>query len=55
MIKKYQNHTVQTNQRPCVEEQHNNHKTPGRQNSKATNSLIHIKMIAKLEKTQRNA
>ena len=32
----------------------NSHKTPGRQ-SKATNSLFPIKMIAKLERTQSNA
>ena len=54
MIRKYHNHTLQTNLRHSVEEPHNNnnHKTPGRQ-SKPTSSLFPIKMIAKLEMTQR--
>ena len=56
MIKKYNNHTQQTNPRHCEEKQQNtnSHKTSGRQ-SKATSSLFLIKMIAKLERTQSNA
>ena len=55
MIRKYHNHKLQTNPLHREEEPNNNHETPGRQKSKATTSLITIKMIAKLEWTQRNA
>ena len=54
MISKYHNHKLQTNPWHREEEPHNNNETPGRQ-SKATNSLLPIKMIAKLEWTQSNA
>ena len=57
MIRKYHSHTLQTNPRYCEEEpqKNNNRKTPGRQKSKATRSLITIKMIGKLERTQSHA
>ena len=54
MIKKYQNHKLQTNLWHHEEEPHNNHETPGRQKRKATNSLFSIEMIAKLEWSQSN-
>ena len=55
MIRKYHNHTLQTNPRNRGEEQHSNYKTPGRQQNKATNSLFPINLTAKLERTQSNA
>ena len=54
MIRKYHNHTLQTNPRHRGEEPHNNHKTPGIQR-KASSFLFPIKVIAKLERTQSNA
>ena len=47
MIRNYHNH--KTEKEPDI-----NHKTPGRQKSKATISLFPIKMITKLEWTQSN-
>ena len=55
MIKKYQNHKLQTNLRHREEEPHNNHETQKDKQSKATSSRFPIEMIAKLEWTQRNA
>ena len=55
MVRKYHNHKLQTKPWHREEEPHNNHETPDRQQSKATSSLFPIKMIAKLERTQRNA
>ena len=60
MIRKYHNHTQQTNPH-YQEEEHqnnNNHKITIHQEdtqSKATSSLFPIKMIAKLERTKSNA
>ena len=56
MIRKYHNHTLQTNPRHYEEvpQNTNHHNTLGKQ-SKATSSLFPIKMIAKLERTQSNA
>ena len=55
MIRKYHSHKLQTNTWHREEEPHNNYETTGRQKSKATSSLLPIKMIAKLEWTQSNA
>ena len=54
MIGKYHNHKLQTTPWHREEESHNNHKTPGRL-SKATSSLLHINMVAKLESTSSHA
>ena len=51
LIRKYNNHKLQTDPWHREEEPHNNHETPGKQNS----SLFPIEMIAKLEWTQSNA
>ena len=53
-MRKYQNHTLETNPWHHEDTQDNNsHKTSGKQKqSKATSSLFPIKMIAKLERTQ---
>ena len=50
MIRKYQNHTLQTNPRHRKEEPHNitSNKTSGSNQSKATSLFFLIKMIAKL-------
>ena len=56
MISKYHNHKLQTSPWHHEEEPHNNHETPHQEDnqSKATSSFSHIKMIAKLEWTYRN-
>ena len=54
IIRKYHNHKLQTNLWHHEEEPHNNHGTPGRQ-TKQSNQLFPIEMIAKLEWTQSNA
>ena len=53
MIKKYHNHTLQTNPRHGENQtpNNNNHKTTRRQ-SEAISSLFSIKMIAKLERME---
>ena len=48
MIRKYHNHTLQTNPRHIGDELHKIHKTPGRYLSKAPSSLYPIKMITKI-------
>ena len=58
MIRKYLNHTLQTNPRHCEEEPQNpnSHMTPGRQvKCYLVSSLRTIKMIAKLDRTQNTA
>ena len=58
MIKKYHNHTLQTNSRHREEEpqNNNNHKTLGRQTKYSIQlSLFPIMMIAKQEMTHSNA
>ena len=57
MIRKYHNHTLQTNPWHLEEEPQNiySNKTSGRHKSKAISSLFPLKMIAKLERTQSNA
>ena len=57
MIRKYHNHTLQTNPRQHEEESQNNYsnKIPLDNKCKATGSLFYFKMIAKLERTQGNA
>ena len=54
MIRKYHNHTLQTNPWHREEEPHKSHEPPERQII-ATNSLFLIKVIAKLELTQDKA
>ena len=46
MIRKYQNHKLQTNPWQREEEPHNNHKTPGRQTKQSSQLSFPIKMIA---------
>ena len=57
MIRKYHNHTLQTNPWRCEEEPqiNTNHKTSGRRQGKATNSIFPIKITAKQGGTQSNA
>ena len=52
MIRKYNNHKLQTNPWQREEEQHNNHETHVDKLTKATSSSLPIKMIAKPEWTQ---
>ena len=54
MIRKYHNHTLQTNPRHREDKLHKIHKTPGEQLSKATSSLFPIKMITQLKSIHRN-
>ena len=54
MIRKYHNHTLQTNPRHREDKLHKIHKTPGEQLSKATSSLFPIKMITQLKSILRN-
>ena len=53
MIRRYNDHKLQTNPWHREEEPHNNHETQGRQ-TKQSNQLPLFKMIAKLEWTQSN-
>ena len=55
MIRKYNNHKLQTNPLHREEDAHNNHETSEDKQKKATSSLFPIKMIAKLEWTQSDA
>ena len=55
MIRKYHNHTLQTNPRHREEAPHKNQKTPGRQTKQKNQLSFPIKMFAKLEKTQSNS
>ena len=54
MIRKYHNHNMKTNPWRREEEPHNNHETQERQ-TKQSNQIFLIEMIAKLEWTQSNA
>ena len=57
MVRKYQNHKLQSLQKNRDTEPHNNHETSGRQ-TKQSNQLylllFPIKIVAKLEWTQSN-
>ena len=55
MTRKYHNHELQTNPWHRADELHNNRETHEDKLSKATSSLLPIKMISKPEWTQSNA